>query len=47
MKCIDGLVYDDIREILQYYLKKIIPDAAHYMENARRKTITAMDVVHA
>ena len=47
VKRIAGVVYDDIRNILRDYLERIIPHAALYAEHARRKTITAMDVVHA
>ena len=42
-----GLVYDVIRGFLRKYLERIIPDAVIYMEHARRKTNTAIDVVHA
>ena len=47
VKRISGLVYEEVRGILRNYLQRIIPDAALYAEHARRKTITAMDVVHA
>ena len=47
VKCIAGVIYDDIWGILREYLEKIIEHAVIYTENAQHKTTTAMDIVHA
>ncbi|AFP65416.1 histon H4 (nucleomorph) [Chroomonas mesostigmatica CCMP1168] len=47
VKRISGLVYEETRNVLKSFLESIIKDAVTYTEHARRKTVTAMDVVHA
>jgi len=47
VKRISGLVYEETRSVLRVFLERIIRNAAHYTEHARRKTMTAMDVVYA
>nr|ACE75329.1 histone H4 [Glyptapanteles indiensis] len=47
VKRISGLVYDEIRNILKIFLENTIRDAVTYTEYAKRKTVTAMDVVYA
>lgn len=47
VKRISGLVYEEVREVLKDFLINIIKDAVTYTEHARRKTVTAMDVVFA
>lgn len=47
VKRISGLVYDETRSVLKIFLTGIIRDATTYTEHSRRKTCTAMDVVHA
>ena len=47
MSRISGLVYEDTRSALKTFLKAAIRDSATYAEHARRKTVTAGDVVHA
>jgi histone H4 len=42
-----GLIYDEVRGVLKIYLDKIVRDAVLYMEHARRKTVTSMDMVYA
>lgn len=44
---ISGLVYPATRDVLKRFLAAVIGDAVHYTEHARRKTVTAMDVVYA
>lgn len=44
---ISGLVYEETREVLKKFLEFIIRDAVTYTEHARRKTVTALDVVYA
>jgi histone H3/H4 len=47
VKRISGLIYEEAREVLKQFLEKILLDAVTYTEHARRKTVTAMDVVFA
>lgn len=47
VKRISGLVYEESRVILKIFLQMIIHDSVTYTEHARRKTVTAMDVVYA
>lgn len=47
VKRISGLVYEETRGVLRSFLENIIHDAIVYTEHARRKTVTAMDVVYA
>ena len=42
----DG-VYSEVRDFTDYFLNVIVKDAAVLAEGARRKTITAMDIVYA
>ena len=47
IKRISGLVYEETRGVLKVFLENVIRDAVTYTEHARRKTVTAMDVVYA
>ena len=47
VKRICGLCYDETRQALRAFLENIIRDAATYAEHAKRKTVTALDVVYA
>mmetsp|Transcript_32573 Transcript_32573/g.68383 ORF Transcript_32573/g.68383 Transcript_32573/m.68383 type:complete len:116 (+) Transcript_32573:494-841(+) len=47
VKRISGLIYEETRGVLRNFLEKTIGDAVIYTEHANRKTVTAMDVVHA
>ena len=42
-----GLIYEETRGVLKVFLENVIRDAVTYTEHARRKTVTAMDVVYA
>ena len=44
-KRIFGLIYEETRGVLKVFLENVIRDAVTYMEHAKRKTVTAMDVV--
>lgn len=41
-----GLIYEETRDVLKMFLENVIRDAATYTEHAKRKTVTAMDVVY-
>ncbi|KAM6065057.1 LOW QUALITY PROTEIN: histone H4-like [Theristicus caerulescens] len=42
VKCISGLIYEETHSVLKVFLEN---DAITYTKHAKRKTVTAMDVV--
>ena len=47
VKRISSLVYDETRSVLRLFLENVIRDSVTYTEHAKRKTVTALDVVYA
>ncbi len=47
VKRLSGLVYEETRSVLKEFLTDVIRDAITYTEHARRRTVTANDVVYA
>ena len=47
MEGISNTIYEETRGVLKTFLENVIRDAVTYTEHARRKTVTAMDVVYA
>ena len=47
VKRISGLMYEETRTVLKTFLENVVKDAVCYSEHARRKTVTALDVVYA
>jgi histone H3/H4 len=47
VKRISGMIYQTTRDTLKEWLTRIMHDAVTYTECARRKTVTAMDVVYS
>ena len=47
VKRISGLIYEETRGVLKVFLENVIRDSVTYTEHAKRKTVTAMDVVYA
>ena len=47
VKRISGAMYDDVRGILRTFVEGVVRDATAYTEHAKRKTLSALDVVHA
>ncbi|KAL4852787.1 Histone H4 [Chlorella vulgaris] len=47
VKRISGLIYEETRGVLKVFLENVVRDAVTYTEHARRKTVTAFDVVYA
>ena len=47
VKRINGLVYEETRQNCKAWLENVIIDAITYAEHARRKTVTAMDIVYS
>ena len=47
VKRLSSFIYDDSRQVLKGFLENVVRDAVTYTDHARRKTVTAMDVVYA
>ena len=47
LKRISWLIYKETRGVLKVFLENVIRDDVTYTEHAKRKTVTAMDVVYA
>ena len=47
VKRISGLIYEETRNVIKAFLESTIRDAVAYPEHAKRRTVTAMDVVYA
>ena len=47
VKRINNMMYDETRKVLKNFLSQTVHDAVTFTEHARRKTVTALDVVYA
>ena len=47
VKRISGMMYEETRTVLKTFLENVVRDSVTYIEHARRKTVTALDVVYA
>ena len=47
VKRIAGGIYEESRGVLKQFIDNVVKDALSYCEHARRKTITAMDIIYA
>ena len=47
VKRISALIYDEARQVLKVFLENVVRDSVTYCEHAKRKTVTALDVVYA
>ena len=47
VKRISALIYEETRGVLKSFLESVVKDTVTYTEHARRKTVTALDVVYA
>uniref|UniRef100_A0A7S3CR95 Histone H4 n=1 Tax=Strombidium rassoulzadegani TaxID=1082188 RepID=A0A7S3CR95_9SPIT len=47
VKRISALIYEESRIVLKNFLEQVIKDSVTYCEHAKRKTVTALDVVYA
>ena len=47
VKRISSLVYDETRSVFRSFLENVVRDSVTYTEHAKRKTVTALDVVYA
>lgn len=47
VKRISGTIYDETRATLKIFLEEVIRNSITYTEHAKRRTVTAMDVVYS
>ena len=47
VKRISSYIYEETRVVLRSFLENVIRDSVVYTEHAKRKTVTALDVVYA
>ena len=47
MSLIVWIIYEETRGVLKVFLENLIRDTVIYTEHAKRRTVTAMDVVYA
>ena len=47
VKRISAEVYEEVRKTLKSFVESVVRDATAYTEHAKRKTVTAVDVVNA
>jgi len=47
VKRIAGSIYDEVRTVLKSFLERVVAGAVAYTEYAKRKTVTAGDVVYS
>jgi histone H4 len=47
VKRMSGLIYEETRGVLRAFLESVLRDTIAYTEHAKRKTVTALDVVYA
>ena len=47
VKRISGLIYEETHGVRKVFLENVICDAVAYTEHAKRKTVTAMDIVYS
>ena len=47
VKRISGLLYEEVRGVTKSFVEGVVRDATAYTEHAKRKTVTALDVVHS
>merc|ERR1740139_147292 len=47
VKRISSYIYEETSSVLRGFLENVIRDSVTYTEHARRKTVTALDVVYA
>mmetsp|Transcript_97533 Transcript_97533/g.210335 ORF Transcript_97533/g.210335 Transcript_97533/m.210335 type:complete len:93 (-) Transcript_97533:118-396(-) len=45
VKRISALIYDETRNVVKQFLESVVRDSVTYTEHAKRKTVSALDVV--
>ncbi len=47
IKRISDGVYGEVRDFVDYFVNQVVKDSAIFAEHAKRKAITALDVIYA
>jgi len=47
VKRISSFIYNDSREFMKAFLNSVVTDATVYCQHAKRKTVTALDVIYS
>ena len=47
VKRISSYIYEETRAVLRSFLENVVRDSVVYTEHAKRRTVTALDVVYA
>ena len=47
VKRISSHIYEETRNVLRSFLENVVRDSVAYTEHAKRKTVTALDVVYS
>ena len=47
VKRISASIYEDARAVMKNFVESVVRDATAYTEHAKRRTVMAVDVVHA
>ncbi len=47
VKRISAKMYEEVRGVVKSYLENVVQDSLAYTEHAKRKTVTAQDVIYA
>lgn len=47
VKRISGAIYEEVRTVLKGFVDRVVRDATAYTEHAKRRTVTAADVVNS
>ena len=43
----NGIIYEDARKALKTFMEDVVRDSITFTDHAKRRTVTALDVVHA
>ena len=47
VKRISASIYEDARAVMKSFVESVVRDATAYTEHAKRRTVMAVDVIHA
>ena len=47
VKRMNGIIYEDARKALKTFMEDVVRDSVTFCDHAKRRTVTALDVVHA
>ena len=47
VKRVSSLIYEELREVVKSFVEAVVKDSVAFTEHAKRRTVTALDVVYA